>query len=175
MLSNNQSPIHLRIGSYMRPQISTVGNPPHVIKLVHSNVDYRLFHRSNISAQYVCQNIRVKVMVFNATINNISVISWRSILFLKETGVHVENYRPATNQWQTLSQICFQYTSAWESFEFTILVVSALIALVVVNPTTIWSRTRTLRMSGVVTLCECTVGGHLLSDLSCFQKYDTLW
>ena len=114
MLSNNQSPIHLRIGSYMRPQISTVGNPPHVIKLVHSNVDYRLFHRSNISAQYVYQNIRVKVMVFNATLNNISVISWRSILFLKETGVHVENYRPATNQWQTLSKICIQYTGLRE-------------------------------------------------------------
>ena len=33
-------------------------------------------------------------MVFNATFNNISVISWRSVLFVKETGVHRENHRP---------------------------------------------------------------------------------
>jgi len=28
------------------------------------------------------------VMVFYATFNNISVISWRSILLVEETGVH---------------------------------------------------------------------------------------
>ena len=39
----------------------------------------------------------VKVIVFNATFNNISVISWRSILLLQETGVPGENHR------QTLS------------------------------------------------------------------------
>jgi hypothetical protein len=32
-------------------------------------------------------------MVFNATFNNISVILWRSVLLLEETG---ENHRPAT-------------------------------------------------------------------------------
>ena len=32
-------------------------------------------------------NIRVRVMVFNATFNNISVISRRSVLLVKETGV----------------------------------------------------------------------------------------
>ena len=30
-------------------------------------------------------------MVFNATFNNISVISWRSILFVEETGVLGKN------------------------------------------------------------------------------------
>ena len=35
------------------------------------------------------------VMVFNATFNNISVISWRSVLLVDETGVSGENYRPA--------------------------------------------------------------------------------
>ena len=29
----------------------------------------------------------VGIMVFNATFNNISVISWRSVLFVGETGV----------------------------------------------------------------------------------------
>ena len=31
-------------------------------------------------------------MVFNATFNNISVISWRSVLLLEETGVPGENH-----------------------------------------------------------------------------------
>jgi len=35
-----------------------------------------------------------KVMVFNATFNNISVISWCSVLLVEETGVPGENHRP---------------------------------------------------------------------------------
>jgi hypothetical protein len=31
-------------------------------------------------------------MVINATFNNISVISWRSVLLVEETGVHGENH-----------------------------------------------------------------------------------
>jgi myosin-3 len=31
-------------------------------------------------------------MVFNATCNNISVISWRLVLLVEETGVHGENH-----------------------------------------------------------------------------------
>jgi hypothetical protein len=42
-------------------------------------------------------------MVFNATFNNISVKSWRSVLLVEETGVPRENHRPATSHWQTLS------------------------------------------------------------------------
>jgi hypothetical protein len=42
-------------------------------------------------------------MVFNATFNNISVISSRSVLLLGETGVPGENHRPAASHWQTLS------------------------------------------------------------------------
>jgi hypothetical protein len=38
------------------------------------------------------------VMVFNATFNNISVISWQAILLVEETGVPEENHR------QTLSR-----------------------------------------------------------------------
>jgi hypothetical protein len=34
----------------------------------------------------------IEVMVFNVTFNNISVISWRSVLLVEETG---ENHRPA--------------------------------------------------------------------------------
>jgi hypothetical protein len=35
--------------------------------------------------------VRIRVMVLNATFINISVISWRSVLFVAETGVSGEN------------------------------------------------------------------------------------
>jgi hypothetical protein len=44
-------------------------------------------------------------MMFNATFNNISVLSWRSVLLEEETRVPGENRRPATSRWQTLSHI----------------------------------------------------------------------
>ena len=46
---------------------------------------------------------RVKVMVFNATFNNISVISWRSVLLVEETGIPGENHQPVASHRQTLS------------------------------------------------------------------------
>ena len=42
-------------------------------------------------------------MVFNATFNNISVISWRSVVLVEETGVPGENHRPVASHLQTLS------------------------------------------------------------------------
>ena len=42
-------------------------------------------------------------MVFNATFNNISVITWQSVLLVEETGVPGENYQPVTSHRQTLS------------------------------------------------------------------------
>jgi hypothetical protein len=38
-----------------------------------------------------------RVMVFIATFNNISAILWWSVLLVEETGVPVENYRPASS------------------------------------------------------------------------------
>jgi hypothetical protein len=40
-------------------------------------------------------------MVLNATFSNVSVISWRSVLLVEESG---ENHRPVAGHWQTLSQ-----------------------------------------------------------------------
>jgi hypothetical protein len=37
------------------------------------------------------------VMMFNATFDNISVISWQSVLLMKETGVPGENHRPTAS------------------------------------------------------------------------------
>jgi hypothetical protein len=36
-------------------------------------------------------------MALNATFNNISVISWRSVLLVEETGVPREKYPPVTS------------------------------------------------------------------------------
>ena len=41
-------------------------------------------------------------MVVNTTFNNISVISWRSVLLMDETRVHSENHWPVTSHWQIL-------------------------------------------------------------------------
>jgi hypothetical protein len=42
-------------------------------------------------------------MVFNTTFNNISVISWWSVLLVEETGGPGENHQPVTSHGQTLS------------------------------------------------------------------------
>ena len=42
-------------------------------------------------------DIMVMVMVFNATFNTISAISWRSILLVEETGVPGEYHRPVAS------------------------------------------------------------------------------
>jgi hypothetical protein len=45
----------------------------------------------------------VRVMVYNITFNNNSVISWGSVLLVDETGVTGENHRTVASHWQTLS------------------------------------------------------------------------
>jgi hypothetical protein len=45
----------------------------------------------------------VCLVVFNATFNNISAISWRSGLLVEEIGGLGENHRPSASHWQTLS------------------------------------------------------------------------
>ena len=39
--------------------------------------------------------------MLNATFNNISGVSWRSVLMVEETAVLGENHRPAASYWQT--------------------------------------------------------------------------
>jgi hypothetical protein len=43
------------------------------------------------------ERVRVRAMVFNATFNNISVISWRSVLLVEETRVPRENHQPVAS------------------------------------------------------------------------------
>jgi hypothetical protein len=54
------------------------------------------------------------VMMFNATFNNISVISWWSVLLVAK-----ENHRPAASHWQTLSHNVVSNTlnHKWDSID----------------------------------------------------------
>jgi len=51
---------------------------------------FYLLH-NNYMSSFNRERSRVRVMVFNATFNNISVISWQLVLFVGETGVPGEN------------------------------------------------------------------------------------
>ena len=76
---------------------------------IHPSVDdyfcvvyqsFRIFNtkirgtKRNVSVALAAR-FRVRVMVFNATFNRISVISRGSVLLVEETGVLGENHRPA--------------------------------------------------------------------------------
>jgi hypothetical protein len=56
----------------------------------------------------------VKIMVFIATFNIISVISWQSVLLVEEIGLQGENYGPVSSHWQTLSYNVVSSTTSHE-------------------------------------------------------------
>jgi hypothetical protein len=79
-------------------------------------------------------------MVFYATFNNISVLSWRSVLLVEETGVPGENDRP-TQVTDTLYQIIsYRMHIDLARFELTMLVVMGIDCIGNYNSTTIRSR-----------------------------------
>ena len=60
----------------------------------------------------------IKAMVFNTTFNSISVISWRSVSLVEETGVPGENHRH-----EVCHMMWYRVHIAWAGFELTTLVV----------------------------------------------------
>jgi len=85
--------------------------------------------------------VMVRVIVFSATFNNISAISYQSVLLVEETGVHGENHRPVASHWQTSSHKVVSSTPCHEwGSNSQLKWWWALIAQVVLNPTTIRSR-----------------------------------
>jgi hypothetical protein len=63
-----------------------------------------IFSNKRIRMFWILFRFRYTVMVFNATFNNISVILWRSVLLVEETGVPLKNHQPVASHWQTLWQ-----------------------------------------------------------------------
>ena len=66
-----------------------------------------LWNLIHIYIEQVCMHLYLLVgligfMLLNATFNNISAISWRSVLLVEETGVPGENNRSVESHWQTL-------------------------------------------------------------------------
>ena len=52
----------------------------------------------SLIARGKCRDKFACLMMFNTTFNNISVISWRSVLLVEETGGPGENQRPVASQ-----------------------------------------------------------------------------
>ena len=80
-------------------------------------------------------------MVFSANVNNISVISWRSVILVEETRVPGENHWPVASHWQTLSHNVVSSTPRHErGWNSQLWWWYALIVQIIVNLTTIRSR-----------------------------------
>ena len=81
-----------------------------------SRISSRLFLKQ-LKKWYIIQfwladfRIMVNIMVFNATFNNTSIISWQSVVLVEETGLSPEK---TTNPYS-----CIKYTPPWPVFEIT--------------------------------------------------------
>jgi hypothetical protein len=65
------------------------------------NIQRQIFHAYS-ERELQLDVCRVRVMVVNAIFNNISVISWRSVLLVQETGVPRENHQPTVGYFSFL-------------------------------------------------------------------------
>jgi hypothetical protein len=70
-----------------------IGGSDGKIRISFNNTSGRTIWMVSITYFYFYSlRVRGRVMVFNVTFNNISVISWRSVLLLEETGVPGKNH-----------------------------------------------------------------------------------
>ena len=90
--------------------------------------------------------IRVTVVVINATFNTISVMSWRSVSLVENTGVPGENRRPVASHWKTFSHnVVTNARDSPSQHQWWY----ALITQVVVYPSTILSPASVLKSSHI--------------------------
>ena len=65
-----------------------------------ANFPFTCFFDNDTRQLVIVQIINIlgfRFMVFNAIFNNISDISWRSVVLVEETGISGENHRPAAS------------------------------------------------------------------------------
>jgi hypothetical protein len=92
--------IYLWVLTFPLLDCSEFGN--FVITLIYYTSQH-LHHVHFVEYIYIVSSLFVCLMVFNATFNNILVISWRSVLLVVEAGGPGENHWPIASHWQTLS------------------------------------------------------------------------
>jgi hypothetical protein len=90
----------------------------HITILIKKATDWKptlthILHHAPVKTTKILQVwFGFRFMVFNATFNNISAISWRSVLFVEETGGPGENHNSLTN---FITQCCTPRPE-WESY-----------------------------------------------------------
>jgi hypothetical protein len=55
---------------------------------------FQTYRHTDSYKNVIIYDLILDFIVFNATFNNISAISWRPVLVVEETGLPEENYRP---------------------------------------------------------------------------------
>jgi hypothetical protein len=138
-------------------------------------------------------------MALNATFNNISVISWQSVLLMEETRVPGENHWNVASHWQTLSlytprqkswhhmhifsivrKLCFVTTSMRYTLQFQIKLskcilmvyhVFILYHIVVINiiKNSIW------RLKSLITTCLLIWRHTLANERTCYIVFDVFF
>ena len=83
----------LPIGEHDDPELDLTDGPV-MVKVESSTRHFYIDHYKKVIQQF---GVRVKVMVLNATFNNISVILERSVLLVVEIRVSGEKHRPVAN------------------------------------------------------------------------------
>ena len=58
-------------------------------------------------------------MIFNTIFNNISFISWWSVLLMEETGATGENHQPASSHWQSQLKTSFELAFVTTNIKIT--------------------------------------------------------
>jgi hypothetical protein len=79
-------------------------------------------------------------MVFNATFNNLSAISWRLLLLVVETEVPGENHRPVASHWQTLSNVVLSIPNVIENDILTWKICSVTLQYQLTETVKIWKK-----------------------------------
>ena len=81
--------------------MNTAMNTPWIQQWIHHEYSNECTMNTAMNTPWIQLNVGwVRwFMVFYSIFNNISVISWQSILLVEETRVQRENHQPATSHW----------------------------------------------------------------------------
>jgi hypothetical protein len=120
------------------------------------------------ASMFVCWTIVIN------TFNNISGMSWRSVLLVEETGVRRENHRPVASHWQTLSHNVVLSTPCHERVShITVQDQSVFISLwsIIQLAYILLRGRRDCMVVGFTTTCTCT---SLSCSSTCISPYPFL-